>query len=286
MRFAVTATDRYLGVFSTLVERGWTPLKVFTTPVDNRIHRNTALLEFAKRLKIEVQISPLSNDNLRELADRGCEALVVASYSWRIPHWRPHLRYAVNFHPSPLPLGRGPYPAPMAILQRASSWGVSCHKLEHEFDSGDVLKRDDFPLSVDEDHDSLDLKIQLTAARLCGEVADEFAHYWAGAIPQGPGSYYPMWTDADRTLDFSGSVEQVLRTLRAFGPFECIAQLNSSTTLFVRRAVGWTETHHYSAGSVVHANGLSLVVAVADGYVGLTEWSLIKPDSVTGTLSR
>ena len=37
MRFAVTATDRYLNIFQTLVERGWTPLKVFTGKVDVEI---------------------------------------------------------------------------------------------------------------------------------------------------------------------------------------------------------------------------------------------------------
>jgi methionyl-tRNA formyltransferase len=84
MRFAVTATDRYLNVFQAFVERGWTPLKVFPGEVDNRIHRNTALLEYARRSNLEVQISRLTDANLRELADRGCDVLVVASYAWRI----------------------------------------------------------------------------------------------------------------------------------------------------------------------------------------------------------
>jgi len=110
MRFAITATDRYLGVLETLVEHGWSPLKVFTTSVDNRLHHHQALLEFARRLNVEVQISRLSESNLRELGERGCEALVVASYRWRIGAWRPPLARAINFHPSPLPRGRGPYP--------------------------------------------------------------------------------------------------------------------------------------------------------------------------------
>jgi methionyl-tRNA formyltransferase len=285
MRFAITATDRYLDVFKTLVERGWTPVKVFTTTVDNRIHRNSAVIDFAKQLNVDVQISRLSAGNLRELADRGCEALVVASYGWRIGDWRAHLKYAVNIHPAPLPRGRGPYPAPAAILEQASTWGVSCHKVEHEFDSGDVLSTVEFPLSADEDHDSLDLKIQLAAKRLCAEVADRFSEHWDNATPQVGGSYHPFWTDESRRLDFSQDVASVLRRIRAFGPIECLAHVNN-TTRFVRRAVGWTESHHVPPGTVVYVNGLSLVVAVADGFVGLTEWSLIKPDMVTGTFRR
>jgi methionyl-tRNA formyltransferase len=285
MRFAVTATDRYLNIFQTLVERGWTPLKVFTGKVDGRIHRNTAVLDYAKRLKLEVQISPLTDANLRELRDLGCEALVVASYEWRIGAWRPHLKYAVNFHPAPLPRGRGPYPVPGAILEGAATWGIACHKVEPEFDSGDVLRTVEFPLSVTEDHDSLDLRLQLAAKQLTADVADHFVDYWNAATPQVGGSYHSKWTDVERRLDFSQTVEKILRQVRAFGPLECIAILGKAT-LFVRRAIGWTEAHSVPPGTVVHANSLSLVVAVADGYIGLTEWSLINPDAVTGPLRR
>ena len=285
MRFAITATDRYLEVFQTLVARGWTPVKLFTGKVDNRIHRNSATLDFAKRLKIDAQISRLTDANLRELADRGCEALIVASYEWRIGDWRPYLKYAVNFHPAPLPRGRGAYPLPAAILAGATTWGVACHKVEQELDAGDVLKSVEFPLSPHEDHDSLDLRIQLSAKQLAADVADHFVDYWNAAVPQRGASYYPKWSDADRRLDFTQSVAGILRRVRAFGPIECLASVNKAT-LFVRRAVGWTESHGLTPGTVVHVNSLSIVIAVDDGYVGLTEWSLINPDAVTGTFRR
>ncbi|HTW74795.1 MAG TPA: formyltransferase family protein [Steroidobacteraceae bacterium] len=285
MRFAITVTDRYLPVFQAFVEHGWTPVKVFTSEVDHRLHHHAAVLEYAQRLNVAVQISRLSPADLAELSRLGCDALIVASYRWRIDEWRAHLGYAVNFHPSPLPHGRGPYPAPAAILERATRWGVSCHKLEPQFDRGEVLRTLEFPLSADEDHDSLDLKIQLASARLAGEVAGRFRELWDGATPQGDGSYYPMWSEADRTLQFTDSVESILRRLRAFGPIECIAQLRG-LRVFVRRAVGWSEAHRLVPGTVVYANHLAMVIAAADGYIGLTEWSLLAPDAVTGTPRR
>jgi len=171
------------------------------------------------------------------------------------------------------------------ILERASTWGVSCHKVEQDFDVGDVLKNIEFRISADDDHDSVDLKIQLANQRLAGEVADRFVELWDRARPQGEGSYYPLWSDQDRSLDFSHTVAQILCRVRAFGPVECLARVNN-VTLFVRRAVGWVESHRVVAGTVVYANGLSLVVAVADGFVALTEWSLLGPEGVTGTYRR
>jgi methionyl-tRNA formyltransferase len=162
---------------------------------------------------------------------------------------------------------------------------MACHKVEHDFDTGDVLKTVEFPLSTTEDHDSLDLRLQLAAKQLTATVADHFVDYWNAATPQVGGSYHSKWTAVERQLDFSQTVAKILCRVRAFGPLECIAHLGK-TILFVRRAVGWTETHSVPPGTVVHANSLSLVVAVGDGYIGLTEWSLIDPDAVTGTLRR
>jgi methionyl-tRNA formyltransferase len=285
MRFAITATDRYLGVCHALLERGWRPLKVFTTPVDGRLHHHGAVIDLAQHLHVPVQLSRITTEDLQALSAAGCEALIVASYCWRIPEWRAHLPYAVNFHPSPLPLARGPYPVPAAILSEATRWGVSCHKLEPAFDAGDLLRVLDFPLEPQEDHDSLDLKVQLAARALAGDVAERFVHYWDFALPQGEGSYYPPWTAEDRRLDFSQGVEAILRRTRAFGRMECIADLNGAR-LFIRRAVGWQESHRHEPGAVVHWNSLAMVVAAADGYIGLTEWSLIDPDVVTGTFRR
>jgi methionyl-tRNA formyltransferase len=125
----------------------------------------------------------------------------------------------------------------------------------------------------------------MAAGRLAGEVADNFEHDWDHALAQAGGSHQPPWTEQDRRIDFSQPVEQILRRVRAFGPLESIAELGE-LRLFVRRAVGWIETHQRSAGTVVHANRLAMVIAVADGFIGLTEWSLLAPGSVLGSASN
>jgi methionyl-tRNA formyltransferase len=249
--------------------------------VDQRIHHHRAVIDYAARLKLPVQLTRLDEQSLRELSEAGCEALVVASYPWRIGDWRPYLKYAVNFHPSPLPLGRGPYPLPGAILENFPAWGVSCHKLEPEFDTGAVLRSAMFPLAADEDHDSLDLKVQLAARRVAADVATHFESDWDSAVAQGEGSYHSLWTQEERQLDFTHSVAQILRRVRAFGPIETLVRVNGAL-VFVRRAVGWCESHSLKRGQIVHVNTQAMVFAVADGYIGLTEWSLIDPAARSG----
>lgn len=280
MRFAFTATDRYQGVFEAFIEAGWEPVKLFTAPLNNRTEFNQSVVARAQALGIDVQLSRMQEYDLQDLALRGCDLLVVASYNWRIGNWRPYLRHAINFHPSPLPEGRGPYPAVRAILEQRSVWGVSCHQLDPEFDTGAVLAQEVFPLADDECHDSLDLKIQMSSRRLAQRVAVDLPALWEQARPQQGGSYWPRWTDEERVINFRQPVSVIARHVRAFRCVEALAYINE-VLVFVRRVVVWQESHIHAPGTMVHSCNHSLVVAALDGYVGLVEWSVIAPDAVS-----
>jgi methionyl-tRNA formyltransferase len=225
------------------------------------------------QLGIPVQLSPIQEADFKDLARSGCDILVVASYNHRIGDWKSHFKYAVNFHPSPLPLGRGPYPIVKAIRDRYKFWGVTCHKLSPEFDAGDILACERFPLSCDESHESLDLKTQMAAKRLAANVAARFVALWDGAQPQLGGHYWKIWTDGDKTINFDESVDNILLQLRSFGAHETFAYVNGFK-IRVRRAIGWNEPHFNIPGTTVHTYNATVVVAAKNGYIALIEWGL------------
>lgn len=274
MRFAITAIDRFQGVLDAFLEAGWEALKLFSVPVNNVTEHNSEVIARARSVGADIQLSRMSERDLAELAVRGCEALIVASYDWRVPDWRPYLRYACNFHPSPLPEGRGPYPLVRAVLEERPHWGVTCHVVEHAFDSGAILAQECFPCSRDECHESLLAKTQWAAQRLAGRVARDFPALWENARPQAGGSTWGRWTEAERTLNFTRPVADLMRQLRAFGLLECLAEVNG-VRVYVRRAHGWTAPHAHAPGTVVFRESRTLVVAVADGYLALVEWALV-----------
>jgi methionyl-tRNA formyltransferase len=216
----------------------------------------------------------MTPQDLAELSGQDCEALIVASYKWKIPDWSPFVKCAVNFHCSPLPVGRGPYPLTTAIMKRLPSWGVTCHQVTSEFDKGDILATEKFSLNEDECHDSLDLKIQMAAKRLAKRVASNFVELWEQAEPQEEGSYWPATTLADNVIDFRLSTGEVMLHIRAYGSNGSLALLRHAW-LVVKRAVGWTEPHKDEPGEVVHRYGQTLVVATADGYVGLVDYTVV-----------
>lgn len=276
MRFAFAGFDLWCGVFDAFVAQGWEPIALFTMPVDNQHDFNQEVVTRAQSHGIPVHMSPIRAEELRTLGDQQCDALVVAGHGWRIPDWTRSLPHAVNFHPSPLPEGRGPYPLFRAILENRRDWAVTCHRVAPAFDAGDILAADPIALAADECHETLQLKLQLSARRLATRVARDFRALWDASQPQANGSYWPKTTDADRTLDFSAPVAEILRVARACGAHECIAPIGAMP-LFVRHAAGWEEAHDHLPGTIVHRYRRSLVVAARDGFIALLDWSALPP---------
>jgi len=271
MRFAIAAaSDRYLGVFESFVQAGWKPVKLFTVGAEDKFDEQRSVIACAEKNGAAVQSTRMTESDIRALRDLGCEALVVAGYLWKIPEWNASLKYAVNFHPSPLPRGRGAYPAVRAILEKWDHWAVTCHKLAAEFDSGDILAAEKFPLAPDECHERLDLKIQMASRKLAARVAGQFTALWDKATPQQGGDYWKKPELWERVIDFSKPVEDILRHIRAYGSNVSFAKLDGKW-FGITRAAGWPEAHQYKPGSVVHVYNRSIVVAAADGYVGLLD---------------
>lgn len=278
MRFAFAGIDFLGDVFQTLIDKGWEPVKLFTRSCDNVYDFNDVTLGRARSLRVPIQFTRIRPADIAALSAVGCDVLVVAGYPWLVKEWEGHLPYAVNFHPSPLPEGRGPYPLFQAVLDRRPDWGMSVHALAPAFDTGAVVAQDLFALSPDETHDTLLAKCQMASKRLASRLADGLPRLWAEAQPQQGGSYWPRITERQRTLDWAADVAAALRTVRAFGSIEAIAQVDGKR-VFVWEASGWTERHEHRPGAVVHRHRRHLVVAVRDGFVQLTGWSAQPPEA-------
>lgn len=281
MRFAFAGIDFLGDVFETLLARGWEPVKLFSRPCDGIYDFNDATLARARALRLPVQMSRILPADLAGLKAMGCDALVVAGYPWLIRGWERHLPYAVNFHPSPLPVGRGPYPLFQAILDGLSEWGMTAHMLEPAFDTGAIVAQKRFSLSAAETHDTLLAKCQIAAKDVAGLLADDLPRLCAEAVPQGPGTYWPRITQAQRTVDWTGGVRDVLRTIRAFGSIEAFAQIESRY-VYVWDATGWEEPHGYRPGALIHRHRRHMVVAARDGFIQVTGWSPYAPGPSRG----
>jgi len=281
MRFAFAGIDFLGDVFETLLAKGWEPVKLFSRPCDGIYDFNDATVARARSLRLPVQTARILPADLAGLKALGCEALIVAGYPWLITGWERHLSYAINFHPSPLPVGRGPYPLFQAVLDDVPQWGMTAHILEPSFDTGAIVAQELFPLSGAETHDTLLAKCQMAAKAVAVNLAHDLPRLHADARPQGAGTYWPRVTQAQRTIDWTGGVRDALRTVRAFGSIEAFAQVDSRY-LYVWEASGWEQPHDFQPGALIHRHRKHMVVAARDGFVQITGWSPYAPGPARG----
>jgi methionyl-tRNA formyltransferase len=274
MKIAYFGYDFFFGCLDDLSKSNHSILAIFTpdSACDNRRYNfNTMTVDFARRNGIAVYHGKVTHEQIGKLQQDGCDLLVTAAYPFRIPIEACPSLLGVNIHPTLLPVGRGPWPLPEIILRRLTESGVSIHKLEPSFDSGDIILQRSFRLHDNENLESLSCKTQMLARALFSEFLSDPGASLKRARPQdqlGTAEYWPMPDSSKRTLDWTAGIQAVDRVARAFGKFNSFAVYNDCEWI-VDDVTVWPAAHGLPPGTLIHKTNREAVVAASDGYVCL-----------------
>lgn len=269
MKIAYCGYDFFSQCLQVLVSRGDDVCRVFTFDCDNHFDFNQYLAEICRENTIPLTDKAITPDDIMQLQSEGCELLISAGYRYKIPDLSGTGIKGINFHPSLLPVGRGPWPLTSTILTEQEFSGVTIHKLTPEFDAGDILLQEDFALEVDDNLESLSAKYQILAKTMLPRLMEDLPAYWQNAFPQkGKKIYWLRPNDADRMLDWGSGVSQIDRTCRAFGKMGSYCKFDGKYWL-VYRLLAWPANHDAEVGTVVHKTNTETIVAAADGLVSL-----------------
>jgi methionyl-tRNA formyltransferase len=130
-------------------------------------------------------------------------------------------RGGINAHPSLLPRWRGPAPIPYAILHRDLVTGVCIQLVAPELDSGDVLLRQEIPLSGNETAESLSALAASAGARLFVQALGDIESGTARGEPQDGtlATWSRVIAKEDGLVDWSADVLDIDARARAFRPW-------------------------------------------------------------------
>ena len=193
--------------------------KLFTCAVDGKYETNDRVIALAERVGAPYTTERITRADVEALVADGCELLISAGYYYRIPI--DDRLPMVNIHPSLLPYGRGAWPMPLAILDRLPLSGVTVHKTEESFDTGDILMQESFALAHDETLMSFMDKVNARLPAMMRELTADFGRLWREAKPQGEGDYQREPDPEDYVLTRDDDVAYADRVLRAFYGFPC-----------------------------------------------------------------
>lgn len=103
-----------------------------------------------------------------------CIDLVVIYYwNYLIPEDIVNKYNIYNLHPSLLPKYRGPYPILFQLLHNESILGLTLHKLDSHFDTGDIYLQEQF--SIGQNYQLINIKLYRLAVKLLGILIDDFS---------------------------------------------------------------------------------------------------------------
>lgn len=220
MKIVYLGIDLLHPVLCSLLQERCEVMKIFTCRTDNITEFNTDVTATAAAYGIPLTLNRITRQDLQELRKAGCELLVCAGYYYRVPvlDGLP----MVNVHPSPLPLGRGAWPMPLIIKKGLSSGGVTMHKMTEEFDCGDILLRESFPIRENETLQTYMEQVFQFVPSMVHSLVTDLPELLMTAVPQGEGEYWPNPVEEDWTVTPDMNVEEADRILRAFYGYECI----------------------------------------------------------------
>ena len=227
-------------------------LRLFTCAVDGRSETNDEVIALAASCGAPYTLSPVTREDIGALLESGCELLISAGYYYRIPV--DDRLPMVNIHPSLLPYGRGAWPMPLAILDRLPVSGVTVHRTEVGFDSGDILMQRSFSLAEDETLDSFMDKVNALLPNMMRALTADFGRLWRGARPQGEGEYQPQPDPEEYVLTRDAAAGYADRVLRAFYGFPCYYSDGG-------------QTHELLCARAVRGDSAGRPYPLADGYI-------------------
>ena len=111
---------------------------------------------------------------------------------------------------------------PRLILEGAAYGGVTAHKMAADFDTGDILLRERFPLGPREDHQTYMEKVYEKIPSMVRALVRRLPEVLEAAQPQGRGEYWPLPAEADWTVTPDMDAARADLILRAFYGYECV----------------------------------------------------------------
>lgn len=230
-----------------------------------------------KKLALENGIPVYTPASLRDgefsaiLKETAPELIAVVAYGKILPpSVLDFAKYGcINIHVSLLPKYRGAAPMQRAIMNGESETGVTVMYMAEGLDTGDVITAESFPITEDDDLETVHDRSAELGARLLSETVDNIARGTVTRTKQNEelASYAKKIEKEEYKIDFTVDAVTVSRRIRGLTPPGAYARLNGKAVklLSVRAVEGCGR-----AGEVIALDAVgegSVTVACASGAI-------------------
>lgn len=184
----------------------------------------------------------------------------------------------VGFHPTRLPKGRGRAPMAWLILDKGEG-AATFFKIGTNADEGDIFVQEPFPVEVDDDVASIDIKLKEAMVRALDRWLPSLSSVGLKGIPQdgNAATFYARRAPLDGCIDWSNTAKDIDRLIKAStSPHPGAFSFYGNNKVLI-----WKSDYYDSGyakgviGRVVSFNNGNPVVQTAEGYVELVKYNMI-----------
>lgn len=111
---------------------------------------------------------------------------------------------------------------PVTLLRGLRESGVTLHKIDGDFDTGDILLQEAVSIYPEDTLEGLTDRLRALLPDMMARLAADFDALWANAQPQGPGEYWPYPDEKDYPITLETDWREADRILRVFYGYECV----------------------------------------------------------------
>lgn len=217
-----------------------------------------------------------SKDFIKELLDLNADLNVVVAFRM-LPEkvWNMPARGSLNLHGSLLPAYRGAAPIQWAIIHGETITGLTTFFLQHEIDTGHIIKQREIPILAEDTFAILHDRMMMSGAGLVLGSVDLIAK--EDVIPllqdHSRSSHAPKINHSDGRIDWDKSANSIYNLIRGLSPYPGAWTLLDGIEWKILQARILSNTLGSNTGELTFA-GKKLIVNTKEGELEIREVQL------------
>lgn len=198
---------------------------------------------------------------------------LMFTFSYKLPEaiYKMPAKGFFNIHPGPLPAYRGPDPIFQQIKNKEVYASVTIHKVDNEFDSGQVVLSDKIHLNVTDNYGILTTKLSELATRLVGtlvKMAGFDIEIPSRVQDNSKACYYKKQSAKDISIDWNNmDAASIVALIQACNPWNkgAVTKLNNNIIrLLDAYRVEHSPVKDSLPGTIISINEEGLTIAAAN----------------------
>ncbi len=264
-------------------------IAVFTRPDDGTNENVNSIRSFSASAGIPVfQPSKKELYGYVEFLEKAApDLIIVCGYKFIIPReiFSIPKDGTINIHPSMLPRYRGQHVINWAIINGESETGVTLHFMEETLDTGDIIIQKAIPIDIKDTAKDLHDRIYAHAYDLLKEVLRDCKQgkkLTGKSQEETAATFFKPRRPEDGHIDWRRSSAEIYNLIRGLSkPWPGAYTYSGSNKMIIWKAYIGSDNCEGTCGKIINADNDYIAVSTNNGQIIITNYDIIKDDSVS-----